>query len=48
MCEGLDAQERKTLAELLARIADQQGLTPEVHPGYKWMGRGKRKKDREE
>ncbi|HEX4354688.1 MAG TPA: MarR family transcriptional regulator [Polyangiales bacterium] len=31
---ALDADERKTLTELLKRIADQQGLTPGVHPGF--------------
>jgi DNA-binding MarR family transcriptional regulator len=44
MCAGLDTAEREALAKLLARIAKQQDLTPGVHPGYKWLGRGKRKK----
>jgi DNA-binding MarR family transcriptional regulator len=47
VCEGLNAAERKTLGELLARVAKLQGLTPGVHPGYKWLGWGKRKKKAE-
>jgi len=35
LCAGLSAQERETLAELLSRIARQQGLTPGIHPGYR-------------
>jgi DNA-binding MarR family transcriptional regulator len=31
---GLTATERRQLSEWLARIADQQGLTRGVHPGY--------------
>ena len=34
---GLGKEEREQLAELLRRIAHQQGLKPGVHPGYKWM-----------
>jgi DNA-binding MarR family transcriptional regulator len=36
---GLDPQQRTTLRELLAAIADRQGLTPHVHPGYRTLGR---------
>ncbi len=36
---GLDAQQRDTLHQLLATIAEQQGLTPHVHPGYRALGR---------
>ena len=36
---GLDSQERDTLHQLLATIAEQQGLTPHVHPGYRTLGR---------
>jgi DNA-binding MarR family transcriptional regulator len=36
---GLDATERKTLQELLAAIAERQGLTPHVHPGFRTLGR---------
>jgi DNA-binding MarR family transcriptional regulator len=31
---SLSEEERASLAGLLARIAEQQGLTPGVHPGY--------------
>lgn len=36
---GLDAQQRDTLHQLLATIAENQGLTPHVHPGYRTLGR---------
>lgn len=32
---ALDPDEHQQLRALLARIADQQGLTPGVHPGYR-------------
>lgn len=35
---ALDKEERQTLGTLLLRIADQQGLTRGVHPGYGHMG----------
>lgn len=35
MCAALDGGERATLRALLGRIADEQGLTPGVHPGYR-------------
>lgn len=35
ICRSLDAQERATLRALLARIADDQGLVPGVHPSYR-------------
>jgi DNA-binding MarR family transcriptional regulator len=38
---GLDSQQRDTLHRLLATIAEQQGLTPNVHPGYRTLGRVK-------
>jgi DNA-binding MarR family transcriptional regulator len=34
ICAALTAAEREQLAGLLGRIAEQQGLTPGVHPGY--------------
>lgn len=34
LCASLDEEERQTLASLLNRIADEQGLTPGVHPGF--------------
>ncbi len=39
ICAGLDDTERDALRELLGRIADKQGLTPGVHPGYRHLGR---------
>jgi DNA-binding MarR family transcriptional regulator len=38
ICEALNADERQMLASLLQRIANQQGLTPGVHPGYRNLG----------
>jgi DNA-binding MarR family transcriptional regulator len=35
LCASLNADEREKLAELLRKIADEQGLTPGVHPGYR-------------
>lgn len=35
---ALSAEEREQLADLLQRIADQQGLTRGVHPGYGRLG----------
>jgi DNA-binding MarR family transcriptional regulator len=35
ICAGLDEAERDRLRELLSRVADKQGLTPGVHPGYR-------------
>lgn len=35
----LDAKQYGTLRELLAAVAQQQGLAPHVHPGYKAIGR---------
>jgi len=35
ICAGLDQDQRDRLRELLVRVADQQGLTPGVHPGYR-------------
>jgi DNA-binding MarR family transcriptional regulator len=39
LCAALNAHERDQLAALLRRIADQQGLTPGVHPGFRRLGR---------
>jgi DNA-binding MarR family transcriptional regulator len=36
---ALAAPEREQLASLLRRIADEQGLTPLVHPGYRRLRR---------
>jgi DNA-binding MarR family transcriptional regulator len=38
MCAALNAEERATLAKLLRRVAEQQGLTPGVHPGFRTLG----------
>jgi len=38
VCAALSAAEREQLAGLLGRIAEQQGLTPGVHPGYRQLG----------
>jgi DNA-binding MarR family transcriptional regulator len=37
ICAALTAKERAALTGLLTRIADQQGLTPGVHPGYRTL-----------
>ena len=39
LCAALDKKEREDLARLLQRIADEQGLTPRVHPGYSRLGK---------
>lgn len=39
LCAALSKTERKSLAELLTRIVSQQQITPNVHPGYRQMGR---------
>jgi DNA-binding MarR family transcriptional regulator len=39
LCASLDGPERQQLAELLARIAKEQGLRPGVHPGFTRIGR---------
>jgi DNA-binding MarR family transcriptional regulator len=38
LCAALDDSERAQLAELLTRIADEQQLTPGVHPGFRKFG----------
>ena len=44
LCEALSAQEQEQLAGMLLRIAKQQGLEPGVHPGFKTLGRGARRR----
>ena len=39
---ALNSQERAALGSLLLKLADQQGLTRGVHPGYRLMGPSKR------
>ena len=38
LCTALTEPEQAQLAALLRRIADEQGLTPGVHPGYRMLG----------
>jgi len=40
VCAGLTSEERTTLRDLLVRIAQQQGLSPGVHPGYRRLRPG--------
>jgi hypothetical protein len=35
LCAALTAKEREQLAALGRKIVDQQGLIPDVHPGYR-------------
>ncbi len=37
LLSALNGEERATLGCLLLRLADQHGLTPGVHPGYRLM-----------
>lgn len=39
---ALSEDERATLRDLLQRVADEQGLTRNVHPGYRTLGAGRR------
>lgn len=38
VCAALSEEERKVLAGLLQRIADEQGLIRGVHPGFRRLG----------
>jgi DNA-binding MarR family transcriptional regulator len=38
LCAALGDEERRLLAEMLRRIADREGLTPGVHPGFRRLG----------
>jgi DNA-binding MarR family transcriptional regulator len=38
LCAALSEEERLQLRDLCRRIADEQGLKPGVHPGYRWLG----------
>src|SRR5215472_3051890 len=42
LCAALGGPERDQLASLLRRIAEQQGLTAGVNPGYRRLGRERR------
>ena len=35
MTAGLDSEQRGTLRKLLSIVAQEQGLTPHVHPGFR-------------
>jgi hypothetical protein len=37
LCAALTRAERAQLIDLCRRIADQQGLTPGVHPGFRQL-----------
>ena len=39
VCAALSEKECEQLSGLLKRIADERGLTPGVHPGYRRLGR---------
>jgi len=41
LCSALTGDERVQLETLLSKIAQEQGLTPGVHPGYSSLGKGK-------
>jgi len=45
LCEALSREERMQLKNLCGRIAEQQRLTPGVHPGYRMLGKRRRKQD---
>ena len=47
LLSSISLEERNTLATLLLRIADQQGLARGIHPGYQRLGRPKRAEDNE-
>jgi DNA-binding MarR family transcriptional regulator len=47
LLSSISWEERNTLATLLLRIADQQGLVRGVHPGYQRLGRPKRSESNE-
>lgn len=38
LCAALSKEERVQLRDLCRRIAEEQGLTPGVHPGYRRLG----------
>src|ERR1700722_4681905 len=47
LLSSISLEERNTLATLLLRIADQQGLARGIHPGYQRLGRPKRAENNE-
>jgi DNA-binding MarR family transcriptional regulator len=42
---ALTSSERELLASLLAKVAEEQGLTPGVHPGYAYLRRARRSRE---
>jgi DNA-binding MarR family transcriptional regulator len=48
LLSALNKEERDELADLLLKIADQQGLVRGVHPGYQRLGSPKRSAAKEE
>ena len=44
LCAALSADEQAELVALLGRIADEQHLTPGVHPGFRQLAAGDRPK----
>lgn len=47
LLEALNQEERATLAALLQKVADQQGLSRGVHPGYQRLGKPRSGETRE-
>ena len=41
MTAGLDAEQRNILRQLLGVVAENQELTPHVHPGFRNLGRAR-------
>ncbi len=41
LCAALDESEQEQLVGYLRRIAEQQGLAPGIHPGWKPLGEGR-------
>jgi DNA-binding MarR family transcriptional regulator len=48
LCAALSKEERAQLRDLCRRIAEEQGLTPGVHPGYRYLGRRRRGRKRKQ
>jgi DNA-binding MarR family transcriptional regulator len=48
VCAGLGEEEVHQLAALLEKLAEQHGLKPEIHPGYREMGNTEIGKPRKE
>ena len=43
MCAGLTAAECAHLESLLQKVANRQGMAPGIHPGYRDIGKAKRR-----